>query len=139
EGLASLVKEKGLDLGLAFDGDADRLIAVDHRGEIIDGDYIMAVCAQRLKAQGKLSKDTVAATVMSNLGLHRALEKIGCRVEETKVGDKYVLQRMMEKGYSLGGEQSGHVIFLDLNTTGDGLLTALQLLETIKYFGKSLS
>ncbi|MGI6697251.1 MAG: phosphoglucosamine mutase [Clostridiales bacterium] len=139
EGLASFVKEKGLDLGLAFDGDADRLIAVDHRGEIIDGDYIMAVCAQRLKAQGKLSKDTVAATVMSNLGLHRALENIGCRVEETKVGDKYVLQRMMEKGYSLGGEQSGHIIFLDLNTTGDGLLTALQLLETIKYFGKSLS
>ena len=137
EGLASFVKEKGLDLGLAFDGDADRLIAVDHRGEIIDGDYIMAVCAQRLKAQGKLSKDTVAATVMSNLGLHRALENIGCRVEETKVGDKYVLQRMMEKGYSLGGEQSGHIIFLDLNTTGDGLLTALQLLETIKYFGKA--
>jgi phosphoglucosamine mutase len=139
EGLASFVKEKGLDIGLAFDGDADRLIAVDGGGEIIDGDYIMAVCAQRLKEQGKLSGDTVVATVMSNLGLHKALDEIGCRVEETKVGDRYVLERMMEKGYSLGGEQSGHIIFLDINTTGDGLLTALQLLESVKYFGKSLS
>jgi phosphoglucosamine mutase len=139
ERLAAFVKERGLDIGLAFDGDADRLIAVDHRGEIIDGDYIMAVCAQRLKEQGKLAGDTVVATVMSNLGLHKALGKIGCRVEETKVGDRYVLERMMEKGYSLGGEQSGHIIFLDINTTGDGMLTALQLLESVKYFGKSLS
>jgi len=139
EGLASYVKEKGLDIGLAFDGDADRLIAVDDKGQIIDGDYILAVCARRLKAQGKLAGDTVVATVMSNLGLHKVLEKIGCRIEETKVGDRYVLQRMMEKGYSLGGEQSGHIIFLDFNTTGDGLLTALQLLESVKYFDKSLS
>jgi phosphoglucosamine mutase len=139
EGLASFVKEKGLDIGLAFDGDADRLIAVDSNGQIIDGDFIMAICARRLKMQGKLAADTVVATVMSNLGLHKALKDIGCRVEETKVGDRYVLQRMMEKGYSLGGEQSGHIIFLDLNSTGDGLLTALQLLDSIKYFGKSLS
>jgi phosphoglucosamine mutase len=139
EELAAFVKEKGLDLGLAFDGDADRLIAVDGRGEIIDGDYIMAVCARRLKDQGKLAGDAVVATVMSNLGLHKALEKIGCRVEETKVGDRYVLQRMMEKGYSLGGEQSGHIIFLEQNTTGDGLLTALQLLDSIRYFDKSLA
>lgn len=139
EGLAAFVKERGLDIGLAFDGDADRLIAVDGRGEIIDGDYIMAICAQRLKEQGKLAGDTVVATVMSNLGLHKAMKKIGCRVEETKVGDRYVLERMMEKGYSLGGEQSGHIIFLDINTTGDGMLTALQLLESVKYFGKCLS
>lgn len=139
EGLASLVKERDLDLGLAFDGDADRLIAVDNKGKIIDGDYIMAICAHRLKEQGTLAGDTVVATVMSNLGLHRAMEEIGCKVEETQVGDKYVLQRMMEKGYIFGGEQSGHIIFSELNTTGDGLLTALQLLESIKYFDKSLS
>jgi phosphoglucosamine mutase len=139
EGLASFVKDNGLDVGLAFDGDADRLIAVDNTGQIIDGDFIMAICARRLKEQGKLAADTVVATVMSNLGLHKALNEIGCRVEETKVGDRYVLQRMMEKGYSLGGEQSGHIIFLELNTTGDGLLTALQLLDSIRYFGKSLS
>jgi phosphoglucosamine mutase len=139
DGLASFVKEEGLDLGFAFDGDADRVIAVDGSGEIVDGDYIMAVCGRRLKEQGRLAGNTVAATVMSNLGLHRAMEQIGCRVEETRVGDRYVLQRMMEKGYGLGGEQSGHIIFLELNTTGDGLLTALQLLESIRFFDRSLA
>jgi len=138
-GLASFVKEEGLDLGLAFDGDADRVIAVDNRGRVIDGDYIMAICGRRLKQEGKLAGNTVVATVMSNIGLHKAMEGIGCRVEETQVGDRYVLQRMKEKGYSFGGEQSGHIIFLEHNTTGDGLLSALQLLESIKYFDSSLA
>lgn len=137
--LAALVREEGLDLGLAFDGDADRLIAVDERGNIIDGDYIMAICARRLKEQGSLAKDTIVTTVMSNLGLHEAMESIKCSIEETPVGDKYVLERMIKKGYNFGGEQSGHIIFFDHNTTGDGLLTALQLIDSIKHFGESLS
>ncbi len=137
--LAALVKKKGLDIGLAFDGDADRLIAVDEKGNIVDGDYIMAICARRFKEQGTLAKDALVATVMSNLGLHEAMNNIGCVVEETRVGDRYVLQRMMDRGYNLGGEQSGHIIFLDYNTTGDGLLTALQVIDSIKYFGESLS
>jgi phosphoglucosamine mutase len=139
EDLADYVREVGADIGLAFDGDADRLIAVDNKGRIVDGDYIMAICAWRLKEEGKLAKNTVVATVMSNLGFHKAMEKIGCKVEETVVGDRYVLQRMKEKGYNFGGEQSGHIIFLDYNTTGDGILSALQLLESVKYFGKSLA
>jgi phosphoglucosamine mutase len=139
EDLADYVREVGADIGLAFDGDADRLIAVDNKGRIVDGDYIMAICAWRLKEEGKLAKNTIVATVMSNLGFHKAMEKIGCKVEETVVGDRYVLQRMKEKGYNFGGEQSGHIIFLDYNTTGDGILSALQLLESVKYFGKSLA
>lgn len=139
EELADYVKEIGADIGLAFDGDADRLIAVDNKGAVLDGDHIMAICAKRMKEEGKLAKDTVVATVMSNLGFHRAMEKIDCRVEQTSVGDRYVLQRMKEIGYSLGGEQSGHIIFLDHNTTGDGILSALHLLESLKYFDKSLS
>lgn len=133
------VRDVGADVGLAFDGDADRLIAIDNKGEVVDGDYIMAICGRRLKEEGRLAKDTIVATVMSNLGLHKAMNAIGCRIEETAVGDKYVLQRMKEKGYNLGGEQSGHIIFLDYNTTGDGILSALQLLEAIKISGKSLS
>lgn len=139
EGLSSFVKAEGLNMGLAFDGDADRLIAIDERGNMVDGDYIMAICARRLKAQGKLAQSTIVATVMSNLGLHEAAGSMGCKVEETNVGDKYVLERMMQKGYSLGGEQSGHIIFLEYNTTGDGILTALQLLDSMKYFNKTLS
>ncbi len=139
EGLASFVKEEEAHLGLAFDGDADRVIAVDGEGRIVDGDYIMAICGRRLKEQGRLANDTVVATVMSNLGLHRAMEQAGCRVEETRVGDRYVLQRIREKGYNFGGEQSGHIIFLEHNSTGDGLLSALQLLESIKFFGRSLA
>lgn len=139
EGLARYVKEHGLDLGLAFDGDADRLIAVDDKGRIVDGDFIMTICARRLKEEGKLAGNTVVVTVMSNLGLHKAMERIGCRVEETRVGDRYVLQRMREKGYSIGGEQSGHIIFLEHNTTGDGLLSAIQLMHSVKHFDASLS
>lgn len=139
EGLMNIVKEIGADIGLAFDGDADRLIAVDDKGRIVDGDYIISICGQRLKEEGRLVDNTIVATVMSNIGMHKAMEKIGCKVEETSVGDRYVLQRMREKGYNLGGEQSGHLIFLDYNTTGDGILSALQLIETIKVSGKNLS
>ncbi|GAB7387177.1 phosphoglucosamine mutase [Bacillaceae bacterium] len=136
------VKEEVLkqeaDLGLAFDGDADRLIAVDHLGNIIDGDHIMAICGLAMKKKGKLKGDTIVATVMSNLGFFKALEKEGIGAKQTAVGDRYVMEAMLEGGYNLGGEQSGHVIFLDYNTTGDGLLTAIQLLEVVKESGKSL-
>lgn len=126
--LQELVCELGADAGLAFDGDADRLIAVDERGQLVDGDRIMAICAVHLKKEGKLSRNTLVATVMSNMGLELAMKENGITLERTKVGDRYVLERMLEKGYTLGGEQSGHVIFLDHNTTGDGIITALQLL-----------
>ncbi|HZG16012.1 MAG TPA: phosphoglucosamine mutase [Candidatus Bathyarchaeia archaeon] len=126
-------------LGLSFDGDADRCIAVDETGEIIDGDYIMAICARALKAKGKLNNNTIVTTVMANLGFFKAMEEAGINTTKTAVGDRYVVEEMIRGGYNLGGEQSGHIIFLDHNTTGDGLLTGLQLLNVIKEAGKPLS
>ena len=137
--LCELVRELGADAGFAFDGDADRLIASDERGSLIDGDQVMAILALSLKEQGKLRKNTVVATVMSNLGLEKALEKNGVRLEKTKVGDRYVLEKMLEDGCNLGGEQSGHVILLDLNTTGDGLVTAVQVISAMVQAQKPLS
>lgn len=135
---ARVVYEKA-DLGLAFDGDADRLLAVDESGKVVDGDQIMAIVGLHMKNHGKLKNDTIVATVMSNLGFFIMGEKNGIHIEQTKVGDRYVLERMREIGASLGGEQSGHVIFLDENTTGDGLLSALHLLQVIVDTKKSLS
>ena len=134
-----LVRETKADIGLSFDGDADRLIAIDEKGNIVDGDYIMAICAVNLKKHGRLKNNTVVGTVMSNMGFEVAMKKQGCNIKRTKVGDRYVLEEMIKGGYSLGGEQSGHVIFLDYNTTGDGLLTAVQLVAVMKEEGKKLS
>lgn len=129
EVLQKYVVENGLDIGFAYDGDADRCIAVDHRGNIIDGDKIMYVCGNYLRKKGQLSRDTVVTTVMSNMGLYKAFEKDGIRYEQTAVGDKYVAENMMENNYSLGGEQSGHIIFGRYAATGDGILTSLMLME----------
>lgn len=139
EGLQAAVVEHGADLGIAFDGDGDRCIAVDEQGNLIDGDKIMYVCGQYMEANGRLKEHTVVTTVMSNLGMYKALEANGMTSEKTKVGDRYVVEAMKEHGYNLGGEQSGHIIFLDHNTTGDGMLTALQLLQVVKTSGKTLS
>ncbi len=135
---ARVVYEKA-NVGLAFDGDADRLLAVDELGNIVNGDQIMAVVGNHMKQNGKLKKNTIVATVMSNLGFFLMGEKNGIQIDQTKVGDRYVLERMKEIGASLGGEQSGHVIFLDENTTGDGLLSALHLLQVVVETGKPLS
>lgn len=139
EALAQFVLEKEADVGLAFDGDGDRLIAIDEKGEIVDGDQIMYICAKYLSAQGMLKQNTVVSTVMSNLGFYKALERAGIRSEQTAVGDRYVVEEMKKSGYNLGGEQSGHIIFLDLNTTGDGLLTGIQLVNIMKVTKKPLS
>lgn len=125
--LQELVCELGADAGLAFDGDADRLIAVDERGQIVDGDRIMAICAVFLKQAGKLTRNTLVATVMSNMGLEIAMKEAGISCLRTKVGDRYVLEKMLKDQYVLGGEQSGHIIFLNHNSTGDGILTGIQL------------
>lgn len=138
-GLQAAVVEHGADLGIAFDGDGDRCIAVDEQGNLIDGDKIMYVCGQYMEANGRLKEHTVVTTVMSNLGMYKALEANGMTSVKTKVGDRYVVEAMKEHGYNLGGEQSGHIIFLDHNTTGDGMLTALQLLQVVKVSGKTLS
>lgn len=135
---ARVVYEKA-DLGLAFDGDADRLLAVDENGKAVNGDEIMAIIGNYMKSKGTLKKDTIVATVMSNLGFFQMGEREKIHIEQTKVGDRYVLERMKEIGANLGGEQSGHIIFLDDNTTGDGLLSALHLLEVIVETGKKLS
>lgn len=127
--LKKFVLERGLDVGFAYDGDADRCIAVDHRGNIIDGDKIMYVCGKYLRDQGKLRGNTVVTTIMSNMGLYKALEKEGISYEQTAVGDKYVAENMMENNYSLGGEQSGHIIFSRYAATGDGILTSLMIME----------
>lgn len=137
--ICKLVKEIGADIGMSFDGDADRIIAVDENGRIVDGDHILAICATDLKESNRLSKDTVVGTIMANIGLTRYLESIGVELIHTNVGDRYVLEEMVENGYVLGGEQSGHVIFLNYNTTGDGLATGLHLLEIMKKSGKKLS
>ena len=135
---ARVVLEKA-DVGIAFDGDADRMLAVDENGKLVDGDEIMAICGNFLKKKGKLAKDTIVVTIMTNLGFSIMGEKQGIHIEKTKVGDRYVLENMRENGYNLGGEQSGHVIFLDDNTTGDGLLTALHLLQVMVETGERLS
>lgn len=139
EPLVELVKEKGADIGLAFDGDADRLIAVDENGEIVDGDQIMYICAKYMHAKGKLNHKTLVTTVMSNLGLYKSLEREGIETQKTAVGDRYVMEEMRNGGYNLGGEQSGHLIFLDYSTTGDGLLSGVQLVQILKSSGRKLS
>lgn len=131
ESLQALVKEKNLDIAFAFDGDADRCLAVDGEGKVVDGDLILYVCGKYLKEQGRLNDDTIVTTVMSNLGLYKACDKAGIKYEKTAVGDKYVYENMVQNGYSLGGEQSGHIIFAKHATTGDGILTSLMIMETV--------
>ncbi len=131
EKLQEFVKEKGLDVGFAYDGDADRCIAVDGEGKVVDGDLILYVCGRFMKEQGKLENDTVVTTVMSNIGLYKAFDKIGINYEKTAVGDKYVHENMNQNGYCLGGEQSGHIIFSQYAQTGDGILTSLMLMEAV--------
>lgn len=137
--LIDFVKESKADVGFAFDGDADRCLAVDENGDLIDGDQIIAICGINMKAKNKLTNNTIVSTIMSNLGLLMMGQKNDINIEQTKVGDRYVLERMLQKNYNLGGEQSGHVIFLDYNTTGDGIITAIQVLTAIKKSGKKLS
>lgn len=139
ERLVELVKEEKCDLGLAFDGDSDRLIAVDETGAIIDGDKVLFILAQYLKEEDKLKDNMVVSTVMSNLGFYKALEEADLKSNKTKVGDRYVVEEMRKGGYSLGGEQSGHIIMMDYNTTGDGLLSGVQLAAIVKKSGKKLS
>jgi len=139
ENLRDAVVQYGADLGLAHDGDADRLIAVDHRGNLVDGDQIMVICSRHLKAQNRLPNNTVVVTVMSNLGLHLAMREADIEVLQTNVGDRYVLEELLHSGAVFGGEQSGHILFLEHSTTGDGLLTALQLLAVVKSTGRSLA
>ncbi|WP_122647098.1 phosphoglucosamine mutase [Enterococcus mediterraneensis] len=139
EKLAEFVVEKGADAGLAFDGDGDRVIAVDELGNIVDGDKIMYICAKYLSEKKRLKQDTIVTTVMSNLGFHKAVEAIGLKDVITQVGDRYVVEEMRKNDYNFGGEQSGHMIFLDFNTTGDGMLSGIQLLNIMKQTGKKLS
>ncbi len=139
EDLSAKIREVGADVGLAFDGDGDRLIAVDEKGEQITGDHVMAICGKMYKELGLLKNNLVVATVMSNFGFFAALKKMGIQEGVSKVGDRYVLEMMQEKGGVLGGEESGHVIFLNHHTTGDGIITALQLLSAMKRSGKRLS
>ncbi len=138
EALAEFVKSNGFELGFAFDGDADRLLAVDKNGNLVDGDKLMAIAAKYYKDKNKLNGNTLVATVMSNMGLFEFCDKNGINCEKTKVGDRYVLERMLEQGYHIGGEQSGHIIFLDHATTGDGQLSAVQILNIIRDTGKPL-
>ena len=137
--IKSLVLESKADIGLSFDGDGDRLIAVDEEGNIIDGDHILAICGTQLHAQGRLKNNTIVGTVMTNMGLDVCLKDKGIDIVKTSVGDRYVIEEMLSNEYVLGGEQSGHIIFLDYNTTGDGLLTGLQLIQVMKETGKKMS
>ncbi len=139
EALSEFVKKSDADAGLAFDGDADRVLAVDENGNLVDGDKIMAICALDMKNRGLLPDNTVVATVMSNLGFFKMGEKYGLNIKKTKVGDRYVLEEMLKCGHKIGGEQSGHVILIDQNTTGDGLVTGITLLSVIARSGESLS
>ena len=138
EDLSRQVVGRGMEVGIAFDGDADRCLAVDEAGQLIDGDQIMSIIGSDMKRDGRLKKDTIVATVMSNIGLSIMSKKEDIHLVHTRVGDRYVLENMVKHGYNLGGEQSGHVIFLDYNTTGDGLITAIQLLYVMKKTGKKL-
>lgn len=139
QALQQAVLAHGADVGVAHDGDADRVLAVDEQGKVVDGDQIMAICGLALLRQGRLKGGTVVATVMSNIGLHEAIRKAGGRVAVTQVGDRYVLELMRQQDFVLGGEQSGHIIFRELNTTGDGLITALQLLANLRASGGKMS
>lgn len=139
EGLQEAVLREGAQGGIANDGDADRCLMVDEKGQVLDGDQIMLLCGLHLKEQGKLKENMIVGTVMSNIGFHKAAKELGMQTCSTAVGDRYVLEKMLAEGYSIGGEQSGHVIFLDYNSTGDGLLTAVQTLSIMKEKGKSLS
>ncbi len=139
EGLIRFVKENGMDAGFAYDGDADRCLAVDEEGNLIDGDKILYICGKQMKEEGKLTNNTIVTTVMSNIGLYKALDEAGINYEKTSVGDKYVYENMMKNGHSLGGEQSGHIIFSKHARTGDGILTSIKLMETVMETKKSLS
>ncbi|MGN0558309.1 MAG: phosphoglucosamine mutase [Acutalibacteraceae bacterium] len=139
ENLMQYVKDNKLDLGLAFDGDADRCLAVDENGELVDGDYLIAICAADLKKRGLLKKDTVVGTVMTNMGFNKFCDANGMKFVSTKVGDRYVLEEMLREGYNIGGEQSGHVIFLDYSTTGDGELTGAHLASIVNRTKEKLS
>ncbi len=137
--ISRLVVEKDADLGMALDGDADRVVFVDHQGKLIDGDHVMAICALDMIKEGILRENTLVATVMSNMGLEMALKEAGGRVVRAPVGDRYVVEEMLRGGYNLGGEQSGHIVFLDYNTTGDGIITALQVLAIMMKKGVTLA
>lgn len=139
EDLMKFVKENGCDAGFAFDGDSDRCLAVDEKGNLVNGDFLLMITAKYLKDKGLLKDDTLVVTVMSNLGLMLACEREGIKVVTTKVGDRYVLEEMVKENYTLGGEQSGHIILLNRNSTGDGVVTALQIAEILKDTGKSLN
>lgn len=139
DAVARAVRDHAADVGVALDGDADRLIAVDHRGDVVDGDHVIAICAEDLRRRGRLTHDTVVVTVMTNLGFRLAMNDVGIEVVETAVGDRYVLEALADGGYSLGGEQSGHVIFSDHATTGDGLLSAVALLDVVARAGRPLA
>jgi phosphoglucosamine mutase len=139
EFLQKYVVENKLNMGFAYDGDGDRCLAVDEKGNLIDGDIIMAIIAKYLKEKEKLSKNTIVATVMSNLGLHKYAEKNGLKLEQTQVGDRYVLEKMLKEDYNLGGEQSGHIILLDYNPTGDGILTSVMLIQAVLESNKKAS
>ena len=139
EVLQKYVVDNGLDIGFAYDGDADRCLAVDDDGKVIDGDHILYLCGKYLKEQGKLKDDTVVTTVMSNMGLYKAFDKLGIHYEQTAVGDKYVCENMMANGYVIGGEQSGHIIFKEHAVTGDGILTSLMIMEAWLHYGKPMS
>ena len=139
EFLQKYVVENNLSMGFAYDGDGDRCLAVDEKGNLIDGDKIMAIISKYLKEKGKLLKDTIVATVMSNLGLHKYAEKNGLKLEQTQVGDRYVLEEMLKNEYNLGGEQSGHIILLDYNPTGDGILTSIMLIQAVLESNKKAS
>ena len=139
ESLQKAVLENGADFGIAHDGDADRCLCVDEKGQVIDGDHILVMCAMDMMKEGKLPYNTVVTTVMANIGFQQAIKKAGGRAEITKVGDRYVLENMLKNGYKIGGEQSGHIIFTDFSTTGDGLITALQVLSSLKRSGRKAS
>ncbi|PKN15701.1 MAG: phosphoglucosamine mutase, partial [Deltaproteobacteria bacterium HGW-Deltaproteobacteria-3] len=137
--MAAKVRELGADIGIALDGDGDRIIVADEHGNIVDGDHIMAICAADLMSRKKLKKKTLVATVMSNLGLEVAMQRMGGAMVRTQVGDRYVVEEMRRSGYNFGGEQSGHLVFMEHNTTGDGILAALQLLAVMIKKRKPLS
>ena len=139
ESLQKAVVENNADFGIAHDGDADRCLCVDEKGQVIDGDHILVMCAQDMIKKGTLPHNTVVSTVMANIGFHKAIKEAGGRVEVTQVGDRYVLENMLKSGYKIGGEQSGHIIFTDYSTTGDGPITALQVLASLKRSGRKAS
>lgn len=137
--IQEVVKSHEVDLGLTHDGDADRVLAVDENGELVDGDFIMAICALHLKEQGLLKDNTIVTTLMTNMGFDLAMKEHGIEVDKTKVGDRYVLEEMIKRGIKMGGEQSGHIIFLNHGLTGDGLVTALHLMAVMRDTGQKLS